>query len=160
MSKSLTVAISVGILAGLWTFLSSSSYLAAYTNVAVGFIAWACSGLAGKTDAMQKTVIGMTFGAVIAVVATMLGGIDLPVIGANIAVGVGIAALILVLIAGKVSQVSNVGINVLGFASAFAIGTSNAGAIDLSNPVVIVLASSILGCVAGMLADKLSSAMK
>jgi hypothetical protein len=50
---------------------------------------------------MQKTVIGMTFGAIIASVAVYLAGIELPVVGANLAVGVGIAALILVLIADK-----------------------------------------------------------
>ena len=58
-----------------------------------------------------------TFGAIIASVAVYLAGIDLPVIGANIAVGVGVAALILVVIADKVSQVANVGVNVLATVS-------------------------------------------
>ena len=163
MSKSLAVAISVGVLAGLWTFLSGgalSGILA--TSVPIGFIAWAASGLVGKSDAMQKTVIGMTFGAIIASVAVYLAGIELPVIGANIAVGVGVAALILVLVADKVSQVANVGVNVLGFASAFTLSPSAASisAMDLSNPVAIVLVSSILGVVAGNLAGRLASAIK
>ena len=64
MSKSLAVAISVGVVAGLWTFLGSG-YLS-FASIAIGFIAWAASGLVGKSDAMQKTVIGMTFGAIIA----------------------------------------------------------------------------------------------
>jgi len=142
MSKSLAVAISVGILAGIWTFLSAGPLSALMvTSIPVGFIAWAASGLVGKSDAMQKTVIGMTFGAIIASVAVYLAGIDLPVIGANIAVGVGVAALILVVIADKVSQVANVGVNVLGFASAFTLSPSAAsiGAMDLTNPVAIVL---------------------
>ena len=154
MSKSLAVAISVGVVAGLWTFLGSG-YLS-FASIAIGFIAWAAS------DAMQKTVIGMTFGAIIASVAVYLAGIELPVIGANIAVGVGVAALILVLVADKVSQVANVGVNVLGFASAFTLAPSAAsiGAMDLSNPVAIVLVSSILGVVAGNLAGRLASAIK
>ena len=163
MSKSLAVAISVGILAGVWTFLSAGPLSALMvTSIPVGFIAWAASGLVGKSDAMQKTVIGMTFGAIIASVAVYLAGSDLPVIGANIAVGVGVAALILVVIADKVSQVANVGVNVLGFASAFTLSPSAAsiGAMDLSNPVAIVLVSSILGVAAGNLAGKLASAIK
>ena len=163
MSKSLAVAISVGILAGVWTFLSAGPLNALMaTSIPVGFIAWAASGLVGKSDAMQKTVIGMTFGAIIASVAVYLAGIDLPVIGANIAVGVGVAALILVVIADKVSQVANVGVNVLGFASAFTLSPSAAsiGAMDLTNPVAIVLVSSILGVVAGNLAGRLAAAIK
>jgi hypothetical protein len=163
MSKSLAVAISVGILAGIWTFLSAGPLSALMvTSIPVGFIAWAASGLVGKSDAMQKTVIGMTFGAIIASVAVYLAGIDLPVIGANIAVGVGVAALILVVIADKVSQVANVGVNVLGFASAFTLSPSAAsiGAMDLTNPVAIVLVSSILGVVAGNLAGRLAAAIK
>ena len=163
MSKSLAVAISVGILAGVWTFLSAGPLSALMvTSIPVGFIAWAASGLVGKSDAMQKTVIGMTFGAIIASVAVYLAGIDLPEIGANIAVGVGVAALILVVIADKVSQVANVGVNVLGFASAFTLSPSAAsiGAMDLTNPVAIVLVSSILGVAAGNLAGKLASAIK
>ncbi len=160
MSKSLAVAISVGVVAGLWTFLGSG-YLS-FASIAIGFIAWAASGLVGKSDAMQKTVIGMTFGAIIASVAVYLAGVELPLIGANIAVGVGIAALILVLVADKVSQVANVGVNVLGFASAFTLSPSAAsiGAMDLSNPVAIVLVSSILGVVAGNLAGRLAAAIK
>ena len=161
MSKSLAVAISVGVIAGLWTFLGSG-YLSFATSIAIGFIAWAASGLVGKSDAMQKTVIGMTFGAIIASVAVYLAGVELPLIGANIAVGVGVAALILVLVADKVSQVANVGVNVLGFASAFTLSPSAAsiGAMDLSNPVAIVLVSSILGVVAGNLAGRLAAAIK
>lgn len=163
MSKSLAVAISVGVLAAVWTFLSAgplSAFLS--TSIPIGFVAWAASGLVGKSDAMQKTVIGMTFGAIIASVAVYLAGIELPVVGANLAVGVGIAALILVLIADKVSQVANVGLNVLGFASAFTLSPSAAsiGAMDLSNPVAVVLVSSILGVVAGNLAGRLASAIK
>ncbi len=164
MSKSLAVAISVGVIAGLWTFLGGDGALSSLvkTTLPIGFIAWACSGLVGKSDAMQKTVIGMTFGAIIASVAVYLAGVELPLIGANIAVGVGVAALILVLVADKVSQVANVGVNVLGFASAFTLSPSAAsiGAMDLSNPVAIVLVSSILGVVAGNLAGRLAAAIK
>lgn len=52
MSKSLAVAISVGVVAGLWTFLGSG-YLS-FASIAIGFLAWAASGLVGKSDAMQK----------------------------------------------------------------------------------------------------------
>lgn len=163
MSKSLAVAISVGILAAVWNALSGD-YLGSIiaTSIPVGFIAWACSSLGGKSDAMQKTVIGMTFGAIIASVAIVIGGFDLPVIGASDEVGVGLAALILVLVSGKVSQVSNVGINVLGFASAFTLSpnATTIAAMNLSNPVAIVLVSSILGVVAGNLAGRLAAAIK
>ena len=86
----------------------------------------------------------------------------MPVIGASDEVGVGLAAAILVLVSGRVSQVSNVGINVLGFASAFTLAPSAASiaAMDLTNPVAIVLISSILGVVAGNLAEKLAAAIK
>ena len=160
MSKSLALAISVGVIAGLWTFLGSG-YLS-FASIAIGFIAWAASGLVGKSDAMQTTVIGMTFGAIIASVAVFLGSMELPLVGANGAVGVAIAALILVLVADRVSQVSNVGVNVLGFASAFSLSpnVSNITNMGISNPVVIVLASSILGVVAGILAGRLAASIK
>jgi hypothetical protein len=66
------------------------------------------------------------------------------------------------LVSGKVSQVSNVGINVLGFASAFTLApnATSVAAMDLTNPVAIVLISSILGVVAGNLAEKLAAAIK
>ncbi len=52
--------------------------------------------------------------------------------------------------------------HVLGFGSAFTLAPSAASiaAMDLTNPVAIVLISSILGVVAGNLAEKLAAAIK
>ncbi|MGQ0443226.1 MAG: DUF1097 domain-containing protein, partial [Methylophilaceae bacterium] len=81
MSKLTALAVSIAVLGGVWAFLALNP-LAGVALVWVGFIAWGCYfHTGGDTAALQKTIAGMSYGAVIAGVALylvssgMLGGL-------------------------------------------------------------------------------------
>ena len=76
MSKLTGLALSIAVLGGVWAFLALGP-LAGYVLVWAGFIAWGCYfALGADTAALQKTIAGMIYGAVIA-------GIALALVGAN-----------------------------------------------------------------------------
>ena len=66
MSKVTALSVSIALLGGLWAFLALGP-LAGSVLVWAGFIAWGSffhSG--GDAAALQKTIVGMIYGAVIA----------------------------------------------------------------------------------------------
>ena len=66
MSKLTALALSIAVLGGVWAFLSLNP-LASVAIVWVGFIAWGCYfHTGGDNAALQKTIAGMIFGAVMA----------------------------------------------------------------------------------------------
>ncbi len=165
MSKLLALAVSIAVLGGVWAFLALNP-LAGIALVWVGFIAWGCffhSG--GDAAALQKTIAGMSFGAVMAAIALALvssgalaglGALGAPVI---------IAATVfpLVIVAGA-SLLSVVPANVYGYAAtaglALTAGTAgNATAMDMSNPAILVIVSTVLGAVFGLVSGKLAGAL-
>ncbi len=76
MSKLTALAISIAVLGGVWAFLALGP-LTGYVLVWAGFIAWGCYfALGADSAALQKTIVGMTYGAIIA-------GIALALVGAN-----------------------------------------------------------------------------
>jgi len=165
MSKLLALAVSIAVLGGVWAFLAFNP-LASIALVWVGFIAWACffhSG--GDTAALQKTIAGMSFGAVMAAIALALvsGGV-LGGLGALAApVIIAITVFPLVILAGA-SLLSVVPANVYGYAAtaglALTAGTAgNATAMDMSNPAVLVIVSTVIGAVFGLLSGKLAGAL-
>ena len=69
MSKLTALALSIAVLGGVWAFLALNP-LAGVALVWVGFIAWGCYFAAGADGAaLQKTIAGMIFGAIMAGVA-------------------------------------------------------------------------------------------
>jgi len=165
MSKLLALAVSIAVLGGVWAFLAFNP-LASIALVWVGFIAWACffhSG--GDTAALQKTIAGMSFGAVMAAIALALvsGGV-LGGLGALAApVIIAITVFPLVILAGA-SLLSVVPANVYGYAAtaglALTAGTAgNATAMDMSNPALLVIVSTVIGAVFGLLSGKLAGAL-
>ena len=165
MSKLTALALSIAILGGVWAFLALNP-LAGVALVWVGFIAWGCYFAAGAdTAALQKTIAGMIFGAVMAGVALFL--VSSGMLGSLGALGAPliIAATVfpLVAIAG-VNLLSVVPANVYGYAAtaglALTAGTAgNATAMNLTNPVLLVVVSTILGAVFGMVSGKVAGAM-
>jgi len=162
MSKLLALALSIAVLGGVWAFLALGP-LAGMVLVWVGFIAWGCYfHTGGDTAALQKTIAGMIYGAVI-------GGIALWLVGSNpaglpgavaAAVYIGVTVFFLVIVAGC-NLLSVVPANVYGFAATagYALSKADAGsvtAMDLSNPVLLVALSTVIGAVFGMLSGKLS----
>lgn len=165
MSKLTALAVSIAVLGGVWAFLSLNP-LAGVVLVWVGFIAWASFfHTGGDSAALQKTIAGMSYGAVLAGVALYLvvsgvfaglGNLAAPVI-------IAITVFPLVIVA-SIPQLSVVPANVYGYAAAAGYAltgntAANVTAADLTNPVVLVIISTVFGAVfgwaSGVLAGKL-----
>ena len=165
MSKLTALALSIAVLGGIWAFLALGP-LAGYVLVWAGFIAWGCYfALGANSAALQKTIIGMIYGAVIAGIALVLVGanpLGLPG-AAGPAVYIAVTVFLLVIVA-NISFLSAVPANVFGYAAtaAFALQTTGAGspmAMDFTNPVLLVVISTVLGAVFGMISGKIADAI-
>lgn len=162
MSKLTALALSIAILGGVWAFLALGP-LAGYVLVWVGFIAWGSYfALGADTAALQKTIVGMIYGAVIAGVALALVGANpLGLAGAlGPAIYIAVTVFLLVIVA-NIPLLSSVPTNVYGYAATagYALQTTGAGssmAMDLTNPVLLVAISVILGAVFGMVSGKVA----
>ncbi len=162
MSKLTALAVSIAVLGGVWAFLALNP-LAGVALVWVGFIAWASFFHTGAdTAALQKTIAGMSYGAVLAgialylVTAGVLGGLG--VLAAPIIIAITVFPLVIV---AGVNLLSVVPANVYGYAAAagLALTANTAGnvtAANLSNPVLLVIVSSVLGAVFGQLSATLA----
>jgi len=162
MSKLTALSVSIALLGGIWAYLVFGP-LAGMVLLWAGFIAWGCYfHTGGDNAALQKTIAGMIYGAVIAGVALFLVGLN--PIGLPGAVGpavyIAVTVFLLVIVAGC-NLLSVVPANVYGYAAtaAYALQTANAGsvtAMDFTNPVLIVALSTVIGAIFGMLSGKLS----
>ncbi len=163
MSKLTALALSIAVLGGVWAFLALGP-LAGMVLVWAGFIAWGCYfHTGGDTAALQKTIAGMIFGAVIAGVALWLvvnnpAGLPDGAVGA--AIYVGVTVFFLVIVAGN-AMLSVVPANVYGYAATagYALSTETAANVtmmDMTNPVLLVALSTVIGAVFGMLSGMLS----
>ena len=161
MSKLTALALSIAVLGGVWAFLALNP-LAGAALVWVGFIAWGCYFHSGAdTAALQKT-IDMIFGAVMAGIAlALVSGGALGGLGALAApVIIAITVFPLVAVAGM-NLLSVVPANVYGYAAtaglALTAGTAgNSTAMNLTNPVILVAISTVLGAVFGMISGKVA----
>lgn len=170
MSKLLALAISIALLGGIWAYLALGPFGVgdgdAELLVWVGFIAWGCYFHGGADNAsLQKTIVGMSYGAVIA-------GVALALVGANIlglpgavgpAVYIAVTVFLLVIVA-SINLLSVVPANVYGYAAtaAYALQTANAGSVtaaNLTNPVLLIILSTVIGALFGMASGKLASAI-
>jgi Protein of unknown function (DUF1097) len=170
MSKLTALALSIAGLGGVWAFLALNP-LAGVALVWVGFIAWGCYFAAGADSAaLQKTIAGMIFGAIMA-------GIALYLVGSGALAGLGalgapliIAATVFPLVAvAGMNLLSVVPANVYGYAATAGLALTsaagaagslgNVGAMNLTNPVILVIISSILGAVFGMISGKFAGAL-
>ena len=162
MSKLTGLALSIAVLGGVWAFLALNP-LAGVALVWVGFIAWGCYFAAGADNAaLQKTIAGMIFGAVMAGIALylvssgMLGGLG--ILAAPIIIAVTVFPLVAV---AGMNLLSVVPANVYGYAATAGLALTantagNATAMDMTNPVILVAISTVLGAVFGMISGKVS----
>lgn len=165
MSKLTALAVSIAVLGGVWAFLALNT-LASVALVWVGFIAWGCFfHTGGDTAALQKTIAGMVYGAVIAGVALYLvnsGMLEgLGVLAAPLIIAV--TVFLLVIVAGN-SLLSVVPANVYGYAATAGLAltagsAANVTAMDATNPVVLVIISSVLGALFGLASGKLAGVL-
>ena len=162
MSKLTALALSIAVLGGVWAFLALNP-LAGVALVWVGFIAWGCYfHTGGDGAALQKTIAGMSFGAVLAGIALYLvssgtlGGLG--TLAAPLIIAVTVFPLVAV---AGFNLLSTVPANVYGYAATagLALTASTAGnvtAADFSNPVLLVIVSTVIGAIFGMLSGKLA----
>lgn len=165
MSKLLALAISIAVLGGVWAFLAFGP-LAGMVLVWVGFIAWGCYFHSGAdSNALQKTIVGMSYGAVIAGLALALVVHNPIALPAAIAAPVYIALTVfLLVIVANCSLLSVVPANVYGYAATAGYALSTDGAAlstqaNFSNPVLLVILSVVVGGLFAVASAKLSAAI-
>ena len=165
MSQLPALSTSIAVLGGIWAYLALGP-LSGLALVWAGFIAWGCYfHTGGDIAALQKTIVGMVYGAVIAGVALFLVGLNplhLPGV-AGPAVYIAVTVFFLVIVA-SIGLLSAVPANVYGYAAtaAYALQTTNAGsvtAMNMTNPVLLVIVSTVIGAVFGLLSGKLAGAL-
>lgn len=162
MSKLTALALSIAVLGGVWAFLALGP-LAGSVLVWAGFIAWGSYfHTGGDSAALQKTIVGMIYGAVVAGVALALVVANPLGLAAAIAAPVYIAVTVffLVIVAG-INLLSVVPANVYGYAATagYALSTNTANLTttpDLTNPVLLVALSVVIGALFGAASGKLA----
>lgn len=160
MSAYLALAVSVGVLAVLdtWLFVGPLASTALAGLVWISFVAWGChfhsgAGVKGMTTAM----VGMTFGAIVGMVAVMAASGPLAGMGVMAApIAVGLGAFVICL-ASAVNLLSTIPASVYGFASI-------AGPILLQDrspteALVPVAIAAIIGAVFGYASELLANAL-
>jgi hypothetical protein len=164
MSKVTALSLSIAVLGGIWAFLALGP-LAGSVQVWIGFIAWgAFFNNGGDNAALQKSIVGMIYGAILAGIALNLVGSDPLGLGGTLAAAVYIAITVffLVIVAG-VNLLSAVPANVYGYAATagLALCTQNMAvtAMDFTNPVVVAAVSIVLGAVFGLVSGKVADAL-
>jgi hypothetical protein len=171
MSQLTALSVSIAVLGALWVFLALGP-LAGLVLVWAGFIAWgAFFHTGGDTAALQKTIAGMIYGAVIAGIALFLvvhNPASLPAaIAAPVYVGVTVFFLVIVAGCNLLSVVPN---NVYGYAATVAYSLSvptvdgvgplaSLTAPSFANPVLLLSLSFVLGAVFGLASGKLAGAL-
>jgi uncharacterized protein DUF1097 len=153
MSLLLALTISIGLLAVAATWLFLGPLAAFNLQIWQGFVAWASFfHCGGKADGLKKTVVCMSFGAVVGMLSVMLAGQlgGLGALAAPVAVGIGAAVIVL---AAHLPLLSTIPSCVYGFASV-------AGLILLKglsplDAIIPTIASIVLGAAFGWLSELL-----
>ena len=152
MTMLLALTVSIGLLAVVATWLFLGPLAAMHFQIWQAFIAWASFyHCGGKTDGAVKTVVCMSFGAVVGMLSVMLAGQlgGLGAFAAPVAVGIGAAAIVL---AAHVPQLSTIPSCVYGFASVAGLILLGKDMTPLS-AIVPTIGSIILGAGFGWLSE-------
>jgi hypothetical protein len=166
MTELLALSVSVAVLGGIWAFIALGP-LAGLALVWAGFIGAGCFFAAGAdTKALTKTIVGMIYGAIVAWIALLIiARVPVPALGTVWpAIVVGVTVFFLVIVA-SADLLSFVPANVYGYAALVGY-TLSAGKLDAltaadnSNPLFLIVVSSILGAVLGYLMGQLAGVLK
>lgn len=168
MSLIPALAVSIGVLGGIATWLFLGPAASFNLQIWAAFIAWGCFyHVGGKEAGLKNTIVHNIFGAVTAWIALLLitqiplaGTLGLPV-WAGICVGV---MVVIVVLAASNPNFSIIPAAVYGFASTAAyalLGTKldTLLSASLTNPLLIVPLSMIIGAVFGYVSEKVGTAM-
>ena len=159
MPKLAALAVSVGVLAVVATWLFGLHALAdGKLQVWQAFIAWGCyfhSG--GKFAGGRATVLCMSFGALVGMVAVMLAGQlgGLGALAAPVAVGLGAAIICL---ASAIPLLAVIPASVYGFASIAGLILLGAG-VSPTAALIPTIASVVIGAVFGFVSEWLAGAL-
>ena len=159
MSSYLALAVSVGVLAvvATWIFFLDP-VVAAHLQVWIAFIAWGChyhSG--GKFTGTTKTVVCMSFGAVVGMAAGVLATGAFASLGqfaAPVAVGLGATVICL---ASKVPMLGTIPASVYGFASIA--GLFLLGGLSPTRALLPTILSIIVGAAFGYVSEAVAGAL-
>jgi hypothetical protein len=154
----IALAISIGVLAVVATWLFLGPLAAMDAQIWQAFVAWACFfHCGGKMEGAQKTATCMVFGAVVGALSVMLAGQfgALGPLAAPVAVGIGACAAVL---AAHVGLLSTIPASVYGFACVAGLillkGLNPVGAITPT--IVSIVIGTIFGFLSEALAGKLT----
>ncbi len=154
MTVLIALALSIGVLAVVATWLVLGPLAAFNLQIWQVFIAWACFfHTDGKTDGLKKTIPCMVFGAVDGMLAVMLIGQlgALGALAAPVAVGIGAAVIVL---AAHIGLLATIPASVYGFASvAGLILLKGLAPIDAILPTI---ASIIIGAAFGWVSEQVA----
>ena len=155
MTLLLALTVSIGLLAVVATWLYLGPLAAFNFQIWQAFIAWACfyhSG--GKTEGLTKTMICMSFGAIVGMLSIMLAGQfgALGSFGAPVAVGIGAASLVL---GAHIGLLSTIPASVYGFASVAGLILLK-GVATPAEAIVPTIGSIILGAAFGWLSETIA----
>ena len=155
MSILIALAISIGLLAVVATWVFLGPLAAMNLQIWQAFIAWASFyHCGGKAAGLKNTAICMSFGAVVGAVSVMLAGQlgGLGALAAPVAVGIGAAVIVL---AARVQMLATLPACVYGFASVAGLillkGTAPVDAI------VPTIASIVIGAAFGYASEALGN---
>jgi hypothetical protein len=157
MPSLIALALSIGVLAVLATWLFLGPLAAVQMQIWQCFIAWACFFHAGgDLEATKKTVICISFGAVVGALSVLLAGQlgSLGSLAAPVAVGIGAAVLVLGAYLGFLATIPA---SVYGFAAIA--GLILMKGVAPGKAILPTILSIIVGALFGFLSAKLGAVM-
>lgn len=164
----LALAISIGLLGGIatWLFLGPIGGLG--LSIWAAFIAWASFyHCGGKEAGLQKTIVNNIYGAIVGWVA-LLVVTQIPLataLGLPVWAGICVAVAVFILvIAAKSPLLSDIPAGVLGFASVVALSLAGGKlsaltAASFENPLVNIVISMVIGAIFGYVSEKAAGAV-
>ncbi len=166
MSQLLALSLSIAVLGAIWAFFALGP-LSGFVLVWAGFIAWGCFfHTGGDMKALQKTIVGTVYGAVIGWIALLIiVNVPVPALGTiwpAIIVGVTVFCLVIVASADLLSAVPA---NVYGYAAVVGYSLHQPAALEhlratsFANPVVLLAVSLVIGAVLGYLSGLLTKTL-
>ena len=160
MSSYLALAVSVGVLAvvATWIFFLDP-VAAAHLQVWTAFIAWGCHyHTGGKLSGTTKTIVCMSFGAVVGMTAGLLATRLDPSLGqfaAPVAVGLGATVICL---ASKLPLLGTIPASVYGFASIAGLFLLGSG-VSPTRALVPTILSILIGAAFGYVSEAVAGAL-
>lgn len=163
------LAISIGLLGGLATYLFLGPLAATNIQIWAVFLAWACFyHVGGKEGGLAKTMVHNVFGIVVAWVALLAvthiplaATLGLP-LWAGICVG---ASIVVAIMCANLPAFSVIPAWVYGYATIAAYALLKEGALgaltapDLTNPLIVSVLSMVTGAVFAYVSEKLAGVM-